>query len=93
MSLYFCLDVEKPAFRGLQTAKGADQPAHQCLSYSLIILGRIISRLARSEISIYLLVSVAEQAGLNLILSETLKTGFIALWPICIAVDLSVESK
>ena len=29
-----------------------------------------------SEISIFLLVSVAEQAGLNLTLSETLKTGF-----------------
>ena len=42
----------------------------------------IISRLVTSKISIFHLVSVAEQAGLNLTLSETLKTGFLPSQPI-----------
>ena len=64
---------------------GADQPAHP---YSLIsafvfrFLERITSKLARSEISTILLVYVAEQAGLNLPLSEILKTGVLASRPI-----------
>ena len=37
----------------------------------------IISGLATSELSIFLLVSVAELAGLNLTLLETTKTGFL----------------
>ena len=57
------------------------------------ILGSIISRLAMSEISFFQLVSVAEQAGLNLTLSVTPKADFLASRPICIAVDLSVETK
>ena len=52
----------------------------QRLCYSL--LESIISRLNMSEILIFKLVSIAEQAGLNIILSETLKTGFPVLWPI-----------
>ena len=65
--------------------KGADQPAH---SRSLIIacvirvLESTISKLATSEISFFQLVSVAEQAGSNLTLSETPKTGFVASRPI-----------
>ena len=35
-----------------------------------------------SEISIFLLVSVADQVGLNLTLAETPKTSFLTLWPI-----------
>ena len=61
---------------------GADRPAH---SNSLIIhkfvihlIESITSRLAMYEIYLSWLVSVAEQAGLN-ITSETLKTGFLAL--------------
>ena len=41
----------------------------------------IICRLPTSEISIFELVSVAEQAGLNLTLLETQKTGFLASRP------------
>ena len=58
-----------------------------CASCSLIstfvirLLESIISRLATSKISIFLLVSVAEQAGFNLTLSETPKTGFVASRP------------
>ena len=41
----------------------------------------IISRLATSGISILWLVSIAEQAALNLTLSETLKTGILTSLP------------
>ena len=44
-------------------------------------LESIISNLVKSEISTFQLVSVAEQAGLNLALSETPKTGFLATRP------------
>ena len=36
---------------------------------------------ATSEISLFL-VPIAERAGLNLTLSQTPKTGFLATWPI-----------
>ena len=49
-------------------------------------LGSIISRLALSEISIFYLISVAEQAGLNLTFSETLKTGILSTRPIIVIV-------
>ena len=40
-----------------------------------------ICKLATGEISIFLLVSVAEETGLKLALSETPKTGFVATRP------------
>ena len=49
--------------------QSADQPAHPCRlikAFVIPLLESIISRLARREISIFQLVSVAEQAGLNL---------------------------
>ena len=61
--------------------KGADQTAHpRSLISAFVIrsLERIIYRLVTSEISIFYPVSLAEQAGLNLTLSETVKTGFLA---------------
>ena len=66
---------------------GADQPAHpRSLISAFVIhfLESIISRFATSQILIFQLVSVAEQAGLNTTLSETTKPGFVALWPICV---------
>ena len=42
----------------------------------------MICKLATSEISIFYLVSVAEETGLKLALSETPKTGFLATRPI-----------
>ena len=45
-----------------------------CLDY-------ITSRLATSKIKIFKLVSIDEQAGLNITLSETLKTGFLSSRP------------
>ena len=60
--------------------KGADQPAHP---HSLIIasviriLESIVSGLAMSKISIFKLVFVAEETGLNLALSYSPKTSFV----------------
>ena len=47
----------------------------------------MIHRLASREISIFLIVSVAEQAGLNFTFSETLKTGSVASRPILLSVN------
>ena len=68
---------------GLENNKGADQPAHPhslIRAFVIRLLECIISRLATSEI--FEVVSVAEQAGLNLTLSETQKTGFLTSRPI-----------
>ena len=65
----------------------------QRLSRSLISafaihkLNSIVSKLAPSENSLFYLVSVAEKAGFCMILSETLKTGFVASMPIYIRVN------
>ena len=74
---------EKTCLWGNNT--GADQPAHPNSLISVFVirfLESIISRLATSQISIFWLVSLAELAGLNLTLSETPKTGFVAWRPI-----------
>ena len=68
----------RTCLQGFVNNKGLDQPSHLCSLISAFIihlLNSIISRLATSEISIFWLVYVAEQSGLNLTLSETLKTG------------------
>ena len=70
---------------GFASNKGADQPAHPHRLIRAFVIGlfeSIISNLAASEILIFLLVSVAEQAGLNLIFSELPKTDFLATRPI-----------
>ena len=54
--------------------KGADQPAHPRSLISAFVvrsLDSIISLVSRSEISRFQLVSVAEQAGLNVTRSQT----------------------
>ena len=85
---------EKTCLRGFANNTGADQPAH---THSLIcpfvvrFLESIISRFATSEISIFELVSVAKQAGLNLTLSETSKTGFLESRPISSGLTLFPE--
>ena len=76
---------EKTCLWGFANNTGADQPAHpRSLISAFVIrfLVSIISRLATSEISIFKLVSVAEETGLKLALSETPKTGFLATRPI-----------
>ena len=67
---------------GFATNRGADQPAHpRCLISAFVIrcLESIISKLTTNGDSIILLAYVAKQAGLNLTLLETLKSGFVAL--------------
>ena len=62
--------------------KGADQPAHLrslISAFVIRLLERIISKHATSKFSIFSLVSVAEETGLSLTLSETQKTGFLAV--------------
>ena len=84
------LDARKPVFVGKGGGGGgwdntvADQPAHSRSLISAFVINflkSIISKLASSEISIFYLVSVAEQAGLKRTLSETSKTGFVASRP------------
>ena len=75
---------EKTCLRRFANNTGADQPAHPrslISPFVLRFLERTISKLATNEISIFQLVSVAEQAGLNLTLSETPKIGFLATRP------------
>ena len=66
---------------GCANNKGADQPAHpRSLISALLVrcLESIVSRLAKSEISICQLVPVVEQTIVSLTFSETPKTGFVA---------------
>ena len=85
MSSFFLLywqRREKTCIRGFGNNKGADQPVHPhslISTFVIRLLESIISSLARREISIFTLVSIAEQASLNLNLSETAKIGFLAL--------------
>ena len=65
---------------GVAKNKGTDQPTHSCSLISKFVihlLESIISRLATSEISIFYLVSVAEQAGLNITSSDTPTASFV----------------
>ena len=76
---------EKTCLRWFANNTGADQPAHpRSLISAFVIrfLERIICYLTRGEISIFYLVSVAEETGLKLALSETQRTGFVATRPI-----------
>ena len=67
---------------GCVNNKGTDQFAHMnnlISSFVISLLEKMISRLATGEILIFYLVFVAEQASLNLTLSDTPKTGFLVL--------------
>ena len=64
--------------RRLANNTGAEQPVHLHSLISAFVmrcLESIICKLATVEISIFQLVSVAEETGLKLALSETPKTG------------------
>ena len=70
--------------------KGADQPVHSrslISAFVIHIVKSIISRLATSEILICYLVSVAEETGLKLTLTETPKTDYLATRPIYIFIQ------
>ena len=75
---------EKTCLRGVANNTGAYQPTHPrslISAFVICILKSIISKLATSEFSVFWLVSVAEETGLTLALSETPKTDFLASWP------------
>ena len=62
---------------------GYEQHPRSLISAFVIrLLESIISKPATSEISIFYLVSVAEETGLSLAFSETQKTGFVASRPV-----------
>ena len=74
----------KTCLRRFANNKGADQTVHhRCLISAFVIslLESIISKLATSEFHCSKVVSVAEQTGLSLTLSETPNTGFVASRP------------
>ena len=64
--------------------KGVDQPAHPhrlISAFDIRFLESVIPKLATSEFLIIYLVSVSEETGFSLALSETPKTGFVASRP------------
>ena len=83
--MIYGLPREKTCLLVFVNNTGSDQPAHSrslIRAFVIRLLESIISQLASSEISMFYLVSVAEEAGLTLALLETLKTGFLATKPI-----------
>ena len=75
---------QKTCLRGFANNTGADQSAHPHSLISAFVihfLENIICRHDSGEISIFLLVSVAEVTGLKFALSESPKTGFLMTRP------------
>ena len=75
---------KKNCLRGFVNNTCQDQSAHPRSLISAFVIrfvGSIICKLATGEISIFLLVPVAEETGLKLALSETPKTGFVTTRP------------
>ena len=79
---------KKTCLQGFVNNTDADQHAHPRSLISAFVnrFGIIICKLATGEISIFWLVSLAEETGLKLglklVLSEIPKTGFLAMRPI-----------
>ena len=67
---------EKTCLRGLRTTKTQISLPRLIIAF-VTLVERIISKLATSGISIFKLVSVAEETGLDHALSEIPKTGFV----------------
>ena len=75
---------DKTCLRSFANHTGADQPAHSCSLVSAFVicfLERTICKLAAGEIAIFYQVSVTEETGLKLALTETPKKGFLATRP------------
>ena len=76
---------KKTCLRGFANNTGTDQPAHpRSLISAFVIryLKSMICKLATVEISKFYLVSVADETGLKLPLSEAPKAGFVATRPV-----------
>ena len=81
---------------GSANNKGTDQLVHPrslISAFAIHKLNSIVFKLAPSEISLFYLVSVAEKAGFGMILSETLKTDFVASMLIYIHVNADPINK
>ena len=75
---------EKTFLQGFANNTGADQPVHPrnlISAFVIRLLESIIYKLTTGEIAIFYLVSVAEESGLKLALSKTLKAGFLEMGP------------
>ena len=84
-SMIILASREKTCLRGFANNTGPDQPAHSRRLISAFVirfLESIIRKLVTGEISIFYLVSVAEETGLKPPLSDTTKTGFLSTRPI-----------
>ena len=75
------LDTRKPVL-GSQTTKLQTSLGNLISTFVIHYLESIIVSLAPCKISIFWLVSVAEQTGLSISLLEALRTGFVKLRPI-----------
>ena len=76
---------EKTCRSGFVNNTDADLPVHLRILISIFVIpffGNFICKLATVEISIFKIVSAAEETGLNLALTDTQKTGFLATRPI-----------
>ena len=77
------LVARKSVIGGLQTTKAQISRIPSLISaFVICLLGSIISQPTTSRLSIFLLVSEAEQDGLSLAIREIPKTGFLAMRPI-----------
>ena len=75
------LNAKEKMYSGFVNTKGANKPAPPLSlirAFIIRLLESIVSQLAVSDNYIFLLVFVAEQAGLCITLSLILKTGFLA---------------
>ena len=75
------LDARKPVMGGFANNKGADQTVHLRSLISTFVIHLLVGIISRLATSLYKLISIAEQAGLNLSLSETPKTDFVTSRP------------
>ena len=76
---------EKTCLRRFANNTGADQPAHPhrlISAFVILFLEGLICKLATHGISIFLVVSEAEETGLNLALLKIPKTDFLVSQPI-----------
>ena len=84
-SVFYGPRRKKTCLRGFANNTGADQPAHPRSLFSAFVirfLESTLTKLSTGEISVFKLVSVAEETGLKLTLSETPKTGFLGVRPL-----------
>ena len=82
--MLFGPQCENTCPQGFANNKGADQPAHMRSLISTFVVRltkSIMYRHSTSEISMFKLVSVAEQVNLNITVGNP-EDRFVAMWPI-----------